>query len=213
MHRRTLLCSAAVAATTGVAGVATAGGSRDEQSTTTDAQQTTTEAGTSQEPTTAAGGEFSIRATAWEDGEAIPTEYTCDGENASPALAIASPPAETRSFALVMDDPDAPNPPFVHWLLWAVPADVREIPRAVPADETDDSLDGAVQGANGTGDLGYVGPCPPEGDPRHTYLLELYALAEPLALDPGATYDEVLAAVYPKALARARYVGQYEREG
>lgn len=211
MRRRTLLRSAAVAATIGGVGFAGASRHRDGQET-TDAQQTTTEVGGTQETTTVAGGEFSIRSSAWENGETIPTEYTCDGENASPALEIESPPEGTRSFALVMDDPDAPNPPFVHWLLWDVPSDAREIPRNVPPDETVDSLDGAVQGANGTGDLGYVGPCPPEGDPQHTYLFDLYALEEPLDLEPGAEYDEVLAALFPKVLARARYVGQYERE-
>ena len=81
--------------------------------------------------------------------------------------------------ALVVEDPDAPNPPFVHWLLWNVPADAR----AIPAD-----------------------------DPRHTYLFDLYAMASPLDLEPGATYDEVLASLFPGAVARARYVGQYERE-
>jgi Raf kinase inhibitor-like YbhB/YbcL family protein len=98
-------------------GTSTETGSRGEQETTTDAQQ---------------AEQFSIRALAWADGETIPTEYTCNGENASPALEIESPPEVTQSFALVMDDPDAPNPPFVHWLLWDVPADVREIPRGIP---------------------------------------------------------------------------------
>jgi Raf kinase inhibitor-like YbhB/YbcL family protein len=177
-------------------GTSTETGSRDEQETTTDAQQ---------------AEQFSIRAPAWADGETIPTEYTCNGDNASPALEIESPPEVTQSFALVMDDPDAPNPPFVHWLLWDVPVDVREIPRGIPDGETVEALDGGVHGANGSGDLGYVGPCPPENDPQHTYLFDLYALAEPLGLDPGATSDEVLAAVIPRAEARARFVGQYER--
>lgn len=211
MRRRTLLRSAAVAATTGVAGVVAAGGNRGGQETTTEVQETTTEAGGMQETTTAAGAEFSITASAWANGETIPTKYTCEGENTSPSLSISNPPEGTQAFALVMDDPDAPNPPFVHWLLWNIPANAREIPEGVPTSETVETLDGAVQGANGTGELGYVGPCPPEGDPQHTYLFSLYALEEPLDLDPGAAYDEVLTALFPKALARARYVGQYER--
>jgi Raf kinase inhibitor-like YbhB/YbcL family protein len=196
MRRRTLLRSAAVAATIGGVGFAGASGDRAGQETTTEAQP---------------AEQFSIATPAWENGEAIPTEHTCDGENTSPPLEIGTPPEGAQSLALVMDDPDAPNPPFVHWLLWDVPADASEIPAGIPAGETVEELDGAVQGANGTGELGYVGPCPPEGDPQHTYLFELYALEEPLGLDPGATHDEVLAAVFPRALARARYVGQYER--
>lgn len=165
-----------------------------------------------QETTTADdGGGFDLTASAWENGAAIPTEYTCEGENVSPSLAISDPPEGTESLALVMDDPDAPNPPFVHWLLWDVPPDATEIPRDVSASETVEALGGAAQGTNGTGELGYVGPCPPEGDPRHTYLFSLFALEESLDLGPGAEYDEVLSALFPRALARARYVGQYER--
>jgi Raf kinase inhibitor-like YbhB/YbcL family protein len=196
MRRRTLLRSAAVAVTAGVAGVSAAGGNRGGRATTTEVQET---------------NQFSITSSAWENGETIPTQYTCEGEDTSPPLSISNPPEETQAFALVMDDPDAPGPPFVHWLLWNIPADAREIPAGVPNSETVEELDGAVQGANGSGDLGYVGPCPPEGDPQHTYLFSLYALEEPLDLDPGAEYDDVLTALFPKALARARYVGQYER--
>lgn len=216
MRRRTLLRSAAGTATMGVAGVAGMDGTRGGQETTTDGEGTATD-GTAtdetatDETTTAEADRFALSSAAFESGEEIPTEYTCDGANRSPPLRIESPPEETQSFALVMDDPDAPSPPFVHWLLWDVPADAREIPEGVPTGESVEPLDGAVQGANGTGDLGYVGPCPPEDDPRHTYLFELYALDEPLGLDPGAEYEAVLGAVFPRALARARLVGQYER--
>ena len=140
-----------------------------------------------------------------------PPQFTCDGANRSPPLSIRSPPESTQSFALVVDDPDAPDPPFVHWLLWDLPAETDAIPANVPTAETVDALDGATQGANGTGDLGYVGPCPPAEDPRHTYLFSLYALEASLDLEPGAAYEEVLDALVPVAIARSRYVGQYER--
>ncbi|WP_137287590.1 YbhB/YbcL family Raf kinase inhibitor-like protein [Halorussus salinisoli] len=201
MRRRTLLRSAAVAATIGGTTVLTASGNRGGQETTTEVQETT--------PRT--GAEFTIATEAWENGEAIPTQYTCEGENVSPPFTISNPPEGTEAFALVMDDPDAPNPPFVHWLLWNVPADATEIPENVPTSETVDDLGGAVQGANDTGELGYVGPCPPEGDPQHTYLFSLYALESPLDLDPGAEYPQVVEAVVQNALNRAQYVGQYER--
>jgi len=200
MRRRTLLRSAAGAATMGVAGSVGVAGSRGGQETTTDGETQTT-----------AGPEFSLRSPAFENGGAIPTAFTCDGENRSPPLRIGSVPEGTDSLALVMDDPDAPDPPFVHWLLWDLPADADRIPAGVPAGETVDALGGARQGANGTGELGYVGPCPPREDPRHTYLFTLYALEEPLGLDPGAGYDAVLDAAIPRAIVRTRYVGQYER--
>jgi plastocyanin len=186
-----------------------ASGNRDGQET-TEGQQTTTDEG-GQETATDAGDELALSTEAWENGEAIPTRYTCDGENVSPAFSISNAPEGTESFALVMDDPDALSPPFVHWLLWNIPADAGELPEEIPASETVDALGGAVHGANGTGELGYVGPCPPEGDPRHTYLFSLYALEAPLDLDPGAEYRQVMDAVMRNAIARSRYVGQYER--
>ncbi|UPW00104.1 YbhB/YbcL family Raf kinase inhibitor-like protein [Halorussus gelatinilyticus] len=214
MRRRTLLRSAAVAATIGGTGAMAASGNRDGQETTTEAQETTTEGDqttTGEGETTTAGGEFTLSTDAWENGATIPTRYTCEGENVSPPLSVSNPPEGTEAFALIMDDPDAPNPPFVHWLVWNVPADASEIPANLPSSETLDELDGAVQGANGTGELGYVGPCPPEGDPRHTYLFSLYALDAPLELDPGAEYQQVVDAVMENAIARSRYVGQYAR--
>jgi plastocyanin len=209
MRRRTLLRSAAVAATiVGTTSMA-ASGNRDGQET-TEGQQTTTDAG-GQETATGAGGEFTLSTGVWENGESIPTRYTCDGENVSPAFFVSNPPEGTEAFALVMGDPDAPSPPFVHWLLWNIPADAGELPEAIPTTETVDALGGAVHGANGTGELGYVGPCPPEGDPQHTYLFSLYALEAPLDLDPGAEYRQVMDAVMGNAIARSRYVGQHER--
>lgn len=198
MHRRTLL-RAATAGVASIAGYAGAKGTRGDQEPSTDEERT--------------DERLSLTSEAFENGGEIPRRFTCDGQNQSPPLGIESPPDGTQSFALVMDDPDAPSPPFVHWLLWDIPADTGEIPEAVPTDESVESLDGATQGTNGTGDLGYVGPCPPEDDPQHTYLFSLYALEESLGLDSGAGHDEVLAALFPKAIARARYVGQYGREG
>lgn len=218
MRRRTLL-RAAGAATLGM-GVAT--GSRGGQETTTGGTATTsggtttagetetTEEGT--ETTTAGGDQFTFSTPAFEDGGTFPTRFTCDGRNISPPLEIANPPDGTQSFALVMDDPDAPSPPFVHWLMWDIPADTTEIPRNVPPGGRVESLD-AVQGTNGAGQVGYAGPCPPEEDPRHTYLFSLFALDEPLGLEPGAEYRQVLRALFPRAIERARFVGQYARGG
>ncbi|WP_276301598.1 YbhB/YbcL family Raf kinase inhibitor-like protein [Halorussus lipolyticus] len=204
MRRRTILRSAAVAATTGVAGYAGASRNRGER-TNFEGQQT-------DQATTTEDGEFTLSTDEWENGESIPTRFTCEGENVSPRFSISNPPEDTEAFALVMDDPDAPNPPFVHWLVWNIPADAGEIPESVPTSETVGALGDAVQGANGTGELGYVGPCPPEGDPQHTYLFSLYALESSLDLGPGAEYRQVVNAVMRNAIGRSRYVGQYERD-
>ncbi|UPV74063.1 YbhB/YbcL family Raf kinase inhibitor-like protein [Halorussus limi] len=215
MRRRTLLRSAAVAATIGGTGAMAASGNRDGRETTTDGQETTTErretTAEGEETTAGGGGEFALTTDAWENGETIPTRYTCEGENVSPPFSVSNSPEGTEAFALVMDDPDAPNPPFVHWLVWNVPADARELPENLPPGETLGDLGGAVQGANGTGELGYIGPCPPVGDPQHTYLFSLYALEAPLDLAPGAEYQQVVDAVMGNAIARSRYVGQYAR--
>ncbi|WP_158056703.1 YbhB/YbcL family Raf kinase inhibitor-like protein [Halorussus halophilus] len=214
MRRRTLLRAIAVA-TMGM-GVVTGSRGRGGQETTTggDTPTTTAEGTTTGETTTTAAGDgqFTFSTPAFEDGGTFPTRFTCDGRNVSPPLRIANPPERTQSFALVMDDPDAPSPPFIHWLVWDIPADTREIPRNVPPGRRVESL-GAVQGTNGAGDVGYAGPCPPEDDPRHTYLFSLFALDEPLGLEPGAEYREVLRALFPRAIERARFVGQYARGG
>ena len=213
MRRRTLLRSAAVA-TVGT-GVVTANRGRGGQGTTTEGAATTADGETTTvdgaTETTAGGGQFALSSSAFDNGGTIPTRFTCDGENVSPPLSIADPPEETQSFALLLTDPDAPSPPFVHWLLWDLPADVREIPANVPNSPIIDSLGGAKQGTNGAGEIGYTGPCPPEGDPRHTYLFSLFALEESLGLDPGADYERVLDALFPRAIARSRLVGQYAR--
>lgn len=196
MNRRSLLRTTAA----GVAGIAASAGptsASGDQETPDDTDQP--------------DERFSLTSAAFENGGDIPQQFTCDGENQSPPFQIESPPDDTESYVLVMDDPDAPDPPFVHWLLWDIPADTDEIPEAVPAAETVESLDGAPQGTNGAGEIGYVGPCPPEDDPQHTYLFSLYALEESLGLDSGAGYEEVLDALFPVAIARARYVGQYRR--
>lgn len=156
---------------------------------------------------------FPLTSSAFNDGEQIPTEYTCDGENVSPPLSVGGAPEEAETLALVVDDPDAPNPPFVHWLLWNVPADVEGIPRDVPQGETVGTLDGARQGANDTDtdEIGYFGPCPPPDDGPHTYRFILYAVDTELELEAGATRGELDAALDGATVAEARLTGTYER--
>lgn len=151
---------------------------------------------------------FQISSTAFKQGETIPREYTCEGENVSPPLEWYEAPPGTAAFALICDDPDAPSGTYVHWVIWNIPGRSMGLPRAVP---TDPQLrDGTVQGRNSRGDSGYRGPCPPPGKP-HRYFFKLYALNAPLPLEPGATKERLLSAMQGHILAQTEFYGTYER--
>jgi Raf kinase inhibitor-like YbhB/YbcL family protein len=150
-----------------------------------------------------------ISSPAFGDGGLIPVQHTGDGRNDSPPLEWGDPPDGTRGFALIFDDPDAPRGTFVHWVLWNLPADSRQLGSAVP--QTPTLPDGARQGTNGFGRLGYGGPAPPPG-PQHRYLFKLYALDAPLPLDSGATKEQVLEAMRGHQLGEGVLTGMYGRK-
>jgi Raf kinase inhibitor-like YbhB/YbcL family protein len=146
------------------------------------------------------------------DGGTVPTAYTCDGEDVSPPLRVDGVPDGAASLALVVDDPDAPtDEPFVHWLLWNVPPDTTEIPEDVPDGERVDALDGAAQGTSGFGDVGYGGPCPPEGDGPHTYRFTLHALDAELDVEPGAERGALEPAMDDRVVDETTLASEYER--
>lgn len=149
-----------------------------------------------------------ITSPAFGSGDDIPRRHTCDGEDVSPRLSIGGVPDGAERLALVVDDPDAPAGTWVHWVLSGVPADVGRIPEDVPADEM--VLDGAVQGRNDFGSLGYGGPCPPEGE-EHRYFFRLYALEGRPDVDAGCTREELREAMEPLIVAEADLMGRYER--
>jgi Raf kinase inhibitor-like YbhB/YbcL family protein len=155
-------------------------------------------------PAPAAPDRIDVSSTAFADGATIPDGYTCDGANVSPELAWSGVPGGARELALLMDDPDAPGGTFVHWVLFKIPADAKEI-------REDTVPRGARQGKNSTGDASYTGPCPPEGDEPHHYDFTLYALKSAIDLPDGADADAVRAAVAKAALARGRLVGRFGR--
>lgn len=123
---------------------------------------------------------LNVSSTAFTAGQAIPAQYTCKGQGISPPLAWSGAPAGVKSFALIMDDPDAPMGTFVHWVLYNLPAASGALPEAIPAGPK--LTDGSVQGSNSAGRSGYTGPCPPSG--THRYFFKIYALD--VLLDPGA---------------------------
>jgi hypothetical protein len=158
-------------------------------------------------------GTFSVSSLAFEDGEEIPTQYTCEneGEVDSPPLRIEGVPEETETIALIVDDPDASGGTFVHWLLWNLPADTEQIPQSVPHGPAVSELGGAEQGTNDNGDVGYFGPCPPPDDGSHTYRFTVYAVEKELEVEAGATRDELDATLNGSTIGTARLTGTYER--
>ena len=151
---------------------------------------------------------LTLESRAFQQDGAIPTKFTCDGRDLSPALEWRNPPAGTLSFTLIVDDPDAPNGTWVHWLLYDLP------PTASHLDEGMSPLrelpSGARQGMNDFRRIGYGGPCPPRGS-EHRYYFRLFALDAMLGLRPGAKRPEIEAAMAGHVLARAELMGHYGR--
>jgi hypothetical protein len=166
----------------------------------------------SAQPPFAAGGKpmpFALTTTAFQPGGDIPRKYTCQGADVSPALAWTDAPAGAQSFALLVDDPDAPVGTWVHWVVYDLPATARGLPEGVP--KTPELPGGGRQGANDFGKLGYGGPCPPPGN-AHRYFFKLYALKAPLNLQPGATKKDVVQAMQGQVLGEVQLVGKYKRQ-
>jgi Raf kinase inhibitor-like YbhB/YbcL family protein len=155
---------------------------------------------------------MTIHSDDFENGRAIPRRYTGDGEDLSTALSFARVPVGTRELALIVDDPDAPQPePWVHWVLYKIPADLRILPRGIPPTPAPDVLSGALQGKNSWGGDGYRGPAPPRGHGTHHYHFRLYALDAPLRTVQGLDKHGLQAAMRGHILAEAETVGTYER--
>jgi Raf kinase inhibitor-like YbhB/YbcL family protein len=159
------------------------------------------------ELTTTSGSELSLTSSAFSDGGAIPVQYTCDGKDISPPLEWSDTPPGAMSFALIMDDPDAPVGTWVHWVVYDLPAKTRQLPEGVPTEAR--LAGGGLQGKNSWPRTGYGGPCPPGG--THRYLFKLYALDTVLRADPGLTKSELLQAVEGHILAQTQLVGTYAR--
>ena len=138
---------------------------------------------------------------------ALPAKYTCDGADTSPALAWSEPPAGTQSFALVVDDPDAPKKTVIHWLLYDLPAATRALPEGVPTQAK--FPDGSRQGKNDHGKVGYSGPCPPAGAAHH-YLFKLYALDYRTGLKAKAKDADLEHAIKGHILAQSELIVRFQ---
>lgn len=148
-----------------------------------------------------------LTSSAFQEGGLIPVQYTCEGQNVSPPLAWEPVPAETRTLALIADDPDAPRGTWTHWVLYNLPPSVKELAAGVPP--TAEGAAGARQGKNDFGKLGYGGPCPPSG--THRYYFKLYALNTDLNLPANATKQDLLKAIYGHILDEGQLMGRYKK--
>jgi hypothetical protein len=151
---------------------------------------------------------LSLSSTAFHDGSTIPDKYTCQREDISPPLSWSKPPAGTRSLALIMDDLDSSGGRFTHWVIFNIPADVRELPEAVSIQS--DLPVSIPEGKNDFGKVGYGGPCPPSGK-AHRYQFTLYAMDDTLSLEVGASKARVLDAIEGHILAQGQLIGTYQR--
>ncbi len=151
---------------------------------------------------------LAVKSDAFAADAAIPVRYTCSGANHSPALTWSGAPGTTGSFALVVEDPDAPSGTFIHWVAYNIPPGLTGLRENVPRTET--LADGGAQGVNDLGQIGYYGPCPPSGRVHH-YHFRLFALDSTLSLGAGADASAVRSAMNGHVLASGELVATYGR--
>lgn len=149
-----------------------------------------------------------VTSTAFPQGMTIPKQYTGDGEDQSPPLGWSEPPAGAKSISLICDDPDAPRGTWIHWVLFNLPPQTRDLEEGIPTTATLSS--GAKQGRNDFGNIGYGGPAPPKGK-AHRYFFKLYALGVTLDLPSGATKAQLEHAMNGHILAEGHLMGTYQR--
>lgn len=150
----------------------------------------------------AGGARMNITSSAFQQGDNIPSKFTCDGENTSPPLQIIGVPAEAKVLALIADDPDAPGGLFTHWLVWNIPPQTNSI--------AEGSAPKGLQGTNDFGKPSYGGPCPPAG--MHRYYFRVFALDRELDLRPGAKRSQLDAAMKGHVIAQGELMGRYARK-
>jgi Raf kinase inhibitor-like YbhB/YbcL family protein len=152
--------------------------------------------------------QFMLTSSAFQAGAEIARKYTCDGDDVSPPLRWENPPAGTKAFAMITDDPDAPGRTWVHWLIYDLSPETKELTEAIS--KTEVIAGGAKQGINDFRKLGYGGPCPPPGS-THRYYFKLYALDAATNLKARATKQELLDALKGHVLGEADLMGRYRR--
>jgi len=143
---------------------------------------------------------FTLSSPAFKDGDVVPKQFTCDGADAAPKLEISDPPPGTRSFALIMDDPDAPRGTFTHWLAYDIPGGAGDL-RVMEGKTLRNSFNRS----------GYGGPCPPPGHGVHRYIFTAHAVDVPALALRGDSKKDLEEALASHTLGTARLTGRYER--
>lgn len=141
--------------------------------------------------------------TDFEHNGNIPSKYTCDGEDSAPVLKVSDVPTEAQELVLIVDDPDAPMGTWVHWVVYNIPADTKEI-------DYKNLSPNAKQGKTDFGRIGWGGPCPPNG--THRYFFKLYALNKKLDLAEGATKSQLEKEIKDSIIEKAEIIGLYKRQ-
>jgi hypothetical protein len=143
-----------------------------------------------------------LESPVFKNSESIPSKYTCDGDNVNPPLKISAMPDEAKSLVLIVDDPDAPRGTWVHWLVWNIQPDTKEVnENTVPK--------GAVEGMTSFGKAGYGGPCPPSG--IHRYFFKIYAIDKILDISAKSKMADLEQAINGHVLSSAELMGRYEK--
>lgn len=150
------------------------------------------------------GNAVKLKSNSFEHESMIPADYTCEGKDISPHLSWDRFPSNTQSLALIVDDPDAPNGVFVHWVAWNIDPNAKELAENIKSDSPAFS-----QGTNSASQVGYMGPCPPSG--THRYYFKLYALDTKLSLPPSTTKDKLLNAMTGHIVGEAHIMGKYKK--
>ena len=149
-----------------------------------------------------------LTSPAFKEEERIPAKYTCEGKGISPQLSWAGVSPDSKSQAMIVDDPDAPGGVFTHWVIFNLPPQIQQLDEGIPGREK--LANGALQGKNSAGRTGYMGPCPPRG-PIHHYRFTLYILDKMLDLKSGSSKEQLLEAMSGHIISQVRLVGVYQR--
>jgi Raf kinase inhibitor-like YbhB/YbcL family protein len=157
---------------------------------------------------TASGPSLTFTSPAFADGASIPKAHTCSGADYSPPLQWANAPEGTKSFAIIVDDPDAPFNYFTHWVIFNIPATQTSLAERISPNGSLPA--GALEGVNGFGKTGYGGPCPPPGKP-HRYFFKLYALDGMLREKSGISKEKLVQVMKGHILAETQMIGKFER--
>lgn len=152
--------------------------------------------------------DIQITSPAFKNQEMIPAKYTCDGQNISPPLEFTNIPEDTRTLALIVEDPDAPMGTFTHWITYNMPPDIAELPEALPDDET--LMNGARQGINDFDRIGYGGPCPPKG--THRYYFRIYALNAVIDSTSMVNKQDIWEKMQGQIITAGELMGKYKRQ-